>query len=77
VVDLYFLEEAGHDLLAAVPDARIKDGGWEPAVVAMLLADIRIREIPEWMIRDVSIADLEGFINRLRLAIAARALPEA
>lgn len=76
-MDLYFLEEAGHDLLAAVPDARIKDGGWEPAVVAMLLADIRIREIPEWMIRDVSIADLEGFINRLRLAIAARALPEA
>jgi len=43
----------------------------------MLLAAIHIREIPEWMIKDVSIIDLEVFLNRLRLAIAAQALPEA
>lgn len=34
VVDLYFLEQAGHDLLASIPDAQAKDGGWEPAVIA-------------------------------------------
>lgn len=76
VVDLYFLEQAGHDLLAAIPDAKAKDGGWEPAVVSMLLAGLHVSEMPAWMIRDLAPADLEAFLNRLRLAIAAQALPE-
>ena len=28
VIDLYFLEKAGHDLLAALPDAQKKRAGW-------------------------------------------------
>jgi hypothetical protein len=76
VVDLFFLERAGHDLLAAIPDARSKDQGWEPAVVAMLLAARHVPEIPSWMIRDVSIDELNSFLERLRLAIADQALPE-
>ncbi len=76
VVDLYFLEQAGHDLLAAIPDAQAKDGGWEPAVVAMLLDGLRVDELPVWMIRELILTDLEAFINRLRLAIAALALPK-
>lgn len=77
VVDLYFLEQAGHDLLAAIPDAQNKDGGWEPAVVSMLLAGLRVTELPGWMIKELSLSDLETFLNRLRLAIANLALPEA
>ncbi len=76
VVDLYFLEQAGHDLLAAIPDAQAKDGGWEPAVVAMLLDGLRVDELPVWMIRELIPTDLEAFINRLRLAIAGLALPK-
>lgn len=76
VVDLYFLEQAGHDLLAAVPDAQAKDGGWEPAVVAMLLDGLQVKELPVWMIRDLSVADLQAFLTRLRLAIASLALPK-
>lgn len=75
VVDLYFLEQAGHDLLAAIPDARAKDGGWEPAVVAMLLDGLRVTEMPAWMIKELAPSDLAAFLNRLRLAIAAQALP--
>ncbi|MEN9575582.1 MAG: hypothetical protein RL514_3437 [Verrucomicrobiota bacterium] len=75
VVDLYFLEQAGHDLLAAIPDARAKDGGWEPAVVAMLLDGLRVTEMPAWMIKDLAPSDLMAFLDRLRLAIAAQALP--
>ena len=74
-MDLYFLEKAGHDLVAAIPDARTKYGGWEPAVVAMLLDVLHVRDIPEWLIKEVSVNDLEVFLNRLRLAIAAYALP--
>lgn len=76
VVDLYFLEQAGQDLLAAIPDAQAKDGGWEPAVVSMLLAGLHVHEMPAWMIKELDPADLEAFLNRLRLDIAARALPD-
>ena len=46
LVDLYFLEQAGHDLLASIPDAKVKDGGWEPAMVSMLLDSLRPAELP-------------------------------
>lgn len=75
VVDLYFLEKAGHDLLAAIPDAQAKDGGWEPAVVAMLLDGLQVHEMPAWMIRELSPSDLEAFLQKLPLAISNLALP--
>ena len=62
VVDLYFLEQAGHDLPAALPDAQIKDGGWEPAVVAMLLDGLRVTELLAWMTRHLEPAELQAFI---------------
>lgn len=75
VVDLYFLEKSGHDLLASIPDAQAKDGGWEPAVVAMLLDGLRVPEMPAWMIRELSATELEAFLQKLRLQIARLALP--
>ena len=77
LVDLYFLEMSGCDLLAAIPDARAKDAGWEPAVVAMLLDEMHLEVPPEWLIREVSVAELEAFIRKLRLGLAERALPSA
>ncbi len=70
-------EKSGCDLLAAIPDARAKDRGWEPAVVAMLLDEMRVEVPPEWLIREVSAAELEAFIRKLRLALAEQALPSA
>jgi hypothetical protein len=75
VVDLYFLEQAGHDILAAIPDAQTKDGGWDPAVVSMLLDGIDTSELPPWLLRSVTSEELLAFLKRLRLAIAAKALP--
>ena len=77
LVDLYFLEMSGCDLLAAIPDARAKDAGWEPAVVSMLLDEMHVAVPPEWLIREVSVAELEAFIRKLRLGLAERALPSA
>ena len=74
---LSFLEQAGHDLLAALPDAQIKDGGWEPAVVAMLLDGLRVTELPAWTIRHLEPAELQAFLHRLRMALAEKALPSA
>ena len=75
MVDLYFLEQSGHDLLAAIPDAQANDGGWEHAVVAMLLDGLNTHELPAWMIRQVDPDDLAAFLQRLRLAISNLALP--
>jgi Nucleotidyl transferase AbiEii toxin, Type IV TA system len=75
VVDLYFIEQAGHDILAAIPDAQAKDGGWEPAVVSMLLAGLDVAELPPWLLRELTPEKLRAFLDRLRLAIAAKALP--
>ena len=77
LVDLYFLEKSGRHPLAAIHDARARDGGWEPAVVAMLLDDIRVETPPEWLIREISAAELESFVRKLRLNLAERALPPA
>jgi hypothetical protein len=68
---------SGCDLLAAIPDARAKDAGWEPAVVSMLLDEMHVAVPPEWLIREVSVAELESFIRKLRLGLAERALPSA
>jgi hypothetical protein len=76
VVDLYFLEQAGHDILAAIPDAKAKDGGWDPAVVSMLLDGLDATELPPWLLRSLTREELLAFLHRLRLAIAAKALPE-
>jgi hypothetical protein len=76
IVDLYFLKQAGHDLLASVPDAQLKDGGWEPAVVSMLLEGVHISEMPSWLLQDLSQSDLQAFLSQLRLAIADLALPK-
>ena len=77
IVDLYFLEQAGVDILAAIPDAMAKDGGWEPAVVSMLLDGVRIHEVPTWMIRPLAVVELQAFVDRLRLALAERAIPHS
>lgn len=75
VVDLYFLEQAGCDLLAAVPDAQAKDGGWEPAVVGMMLEGVQVGELPSWMIREISKAELVEFLQGLRVKITRLSLP--
>lgn len=77
VVDLFFLEKAGQDLLAALPDAQAKDGGWEPALVSMLLDGWQIAALPPWLLRDLSLEELHAFLDRLRRALVAKALPQS
>jgi hypothetical protein len=43
----------------------------------MLLDGLNTDELPAWMIRQLAPADLEAFLQRLRLAISNLALPPA
>ena len=65
IIDLYFLELAGFDILAAIPDARAKDGGWDPAMVSMLLNNITLKEAPVLLIKELHMEDLQSFLKRL------------
>ncbi len=71
----YCLEQEGHDLLAAIPDALKKDGGWEPAIVSMLLNSFNLDDPNVLFIKKLEPKDLQAFVLRLRLAIADLALP--
>jgi len=42
----------------------------------MLLNGIEITTLPEWLIRDLELKDLQDFLQRLRLATAELALSE-
>jgi hypothetical protein len=75
VVDLYFLEKAGFDLVSALPDAQTKEGGLEPAVLSMMLNGLKIENEPPWMLQPIDLEDLNAFIFRLRQALVALDLP--
>ena len=75
-VDLYFLAKAGKDPLAALPAARRKDGGLDPAVLAFVLSEVRVRRAPEGLERPVSAAELQAFIDDLRHSLARQAFPK-
>jgi len=75
VIDLYFLEKAGHNLLSALPDAQAKEGGLEPAVLSMILDGLKFGSVPPWLLRPVDLDDLNAFVTRLRRDLAALALP--
>ena len=75
VVDLFFLEQAGHDVIGSLPDAAVKDGGWDPAMAALLLESLDINKLPFFLLKDLNTDDFKVFVQRLRLAIAEQALP--
>lgn len=45
--------------------------------VSMLLDGLDATELPPWLMRTLTPGELQDFLNRLRLAIAAQALPES
>ena len=75
-VDLYFLAKAGKDPLAFVAAARRKDAGLDPAVLAFVLSEVRIRSAPEGLEKPVSAAELQAFIDDLRQRLARAAFPK-
>lgn len=75
LVDLYFIERAGHDILSGFEDARQKDAGMDEAVLSQLLVAMRIRTLPDFLLEPLSIGELQSFADRLRRELALRAFP--
>ncbi len=75
LIDLYFLQKQGHDVIAHLPDAQRKEGGLDPAIISYLLAEVHVEKIPEYVFQSLSSAELDGFIRQLQQSFADRAFP--
>ena len=74
LVDLYFLEQAGHQVEAALPAAFAKDGGCTPASVAWLLSQT---EIPDGIVLPppLTVEALRAYARDLVKRLRRLALP--
>ena len=75
LIDLYFIERAGHDLFSGFEDARQKDAGLDEAVLSQLLAALKIRALPDFLLQPLTLDELRVFSERLRRELALRAFP--
>ena len=74
LVDLMFLEKAGHSIEAALPAALAKDGGCTPEALAWVLSEITIPDSAS-LPANVSPADLRAFVSGLIQRLRRLALP--
>jgi len=69
LVDLYFLDQAGHDPLEWLDRARQKDGGLDPTTLAWVLKDVSIDVSRLLLLKPLTSADLgrfrDGLVDRL------------
>jgi hypothetical protein len=74
LVDVMFLERAGHSVDAALPAALAKDGGCTPATLAWLLSEITI---PDGVVLPaaVSASELREYVSALIERLLALAAP--
>ena len=76
LIDLFFLARAGVDLEHAVKQAEQKDAGVEPATLAWVLGQVRIKEIPSTVLEPLTPAELQAFVDHLAAAWARGAFPK-
>jgi len=76
IVDLYFIEREGYRIEDYFEAARMKDGGLDPAMVSLLLDSLRIAELPAYLIKPLTLAELCAFVDDLKRRMALLAYPE-
>jgi len=65
LVDLYFLDQAGHEPLAWLDRAKQKDGGLEPATLAFVLKDVPVDPAKLLLLKPVASDELRSFRDGL------------
>jgi hypothetical protein len=76
LVDLYFLEQKGMRIEDHFDEARQKDGGLDPAMISCLLQSVQIPDLPDYLIKSLSLDELRSFVETLRKRMALLAYPE-
>lgn len=76
IIDLYYMEQEGLVIEDCFADAQSKDGGLDPAVVSMLLVTIQISDLPDYLIKPLTVAELRAYVQELKIRMAVLAYPE-
>lgn len=76
IIDLYFLSRSNFDIVGHLNDSMKKDSGLNASTLSFILNGIKVKEIPEYMIRNVTPDELNQFINDLRKKLAEVSFPD-
>jgi len=76
IVDLFFLEKDGYRIEDYFEEAQQKDGGLDPAMVSLLLDALRITELPDYLIKPMTLAELCAFVDDVKRRMALMAYPD-
>lgn len=75
LVDLYFLEQEGLCIEDCFDEARQKDGGLDPAMIASILNSVQIIELPDYIIKPLTLDELRAFVESLQERMVLLAYP--
>jgi hypothetical protein len=76
LVDLFFLDQAGYQPVAALDRARRKDTGLTPGLLAWAITQVPLDRLPDGLLTPVSLDELRGFQRRLVEALERLSFPE-
>lgn len=76
LVDLYFLEQEGMLIEDYFEEAKKKDGGLDPAMISSILNSVQIEELPQYLIKPMTLDELRQFVENLRKRMALLAYPD-
>ena len=75
LIDLFFLEKNGLDVLSLVKQARQKEGGVEPAILSWVVSQLHFADLPEYLLAHVTLDELNGFVEQLARKFASDSFP--
>jgi hypothetical protein len=75
LVDLFFLEKAGHPPLSALAAARRKDPGLTPALLAWAITQVPLDRLPDGIVAPISLDELRAYRTRLAEALERLSFP--
>jgi len=55
----------------------LKDGGLDPSMISFILDSLRITELPGYMIKPLTVADLRDYVIGLKHRMALLSLPKS
>jgi hypothetical protein len=76
LVDLYFLDKDGFNIIANVKYAAQKDGGLNPVMLSELLKDFDLKRKPDNLLLPLDMEDFRKFAEHLRVEFLKMSFPD-
>ncbi len=75
LVDLFFISKAGVEPLELLPEARRKDGGMSPGMLAYTISQVPVRPLPDGMVAALTPEELDAFKQSTIAHLQKKAFP--